>query len=789
MALPGNLTTVLVTMDFTGAGGIGDGGTVSFAPPMDILDASGAAIISRTPAVATLVGGVGSITLPATDDTDMNPTGWGYTVTVALSGLSYTYSYTGVQVLSSYAPTIDLSAILPPGVVTPPSPNTYGVLATPNTWAGKQTYQQAANGPWANTRVSGDSQDRFDVDLNGKMSWGPGGSTAPDTTLQRTAAGQLSLNGSPINGGVDYRSVKDYGAKGDGVTVDTTAIQNALNAGVGTVYFPAGTYPATGLTVPTGVRLVGDGATASILSKTGNGTLLSFTGTTSPSSGSTHVRYCSVSDLGFNGNGFTGSVWQLYYCDNFYALNTQINGNGDVAVDCVEFWDSRFVNVSIVNCTGAVNSTTAPNVWIRNASAASGVGASTGNSNNIHFIGCRFEGSGTGALWIAQGTSNASNPNNFKIVSCKFEADAIQGGPLVQSDNTTKNVVIDDCNFQLGGFASGYSTAQTVISLFGGNHVLSNCSLGNSGTATISNGVFLHAVGGTSIAVTNVIGGYTTAPTTAHINFDATATGTYSVTNTPTAAGTQFGGTPPSLLFALPRNLLVGSNTALGDNGVGVIQHANAATAPTTNPSGGYTQYGVNGAPWIRDPNGVVSPGISPAEFSASPTGALAETFPRCLGSAATATQAIGATTGTVYMAAIWLPAGLTVTNLNWITGGTAANTPTHWWLGLANASRVQVAHTADQTSGAIAANTLVGKALTATYTTTYTGLYYLLLSVTAAANPTATGLPAPSANLNLTAPLLAGASATVQSAPGTDGTTVYAAPASAGGIPYMYLT
>jgi polygalacturonase len=72
--------------------------------------------------------------------------------------------------------------------------------------------------------------------------------TAPGATLQSV---QTKLE--------QYVSVKDFGAVGDGVTDDTTAIQAALNASL-SVYVPAGTYLiSAALTVPANTLFYGEG--------------------------------------------------------------------------------------------------------------------------------------------------------------------------------------------------------------------------------------------------------------------------------------------------------------------------------------------------------------------------------------------------------------------------------------------------------------------------------------------------------------------------------------------------
>ncbi|WP_333745862.1 right-handed parallel beta-helix repeat-containing protein [Streptomyces sp. IBSBF 2950] len=89
-------------------------------------------------------------------------------------------------------------------------------------------------------------------------------------------------------------------------------------------------------------------------------------------------------------------------------------------------------------------------------------------------------------------------------------------------------------------------------------------------------------------------------------------------------------------------------------------------------------------------------------------------------------------TSGTLYLIPVWLPKGLVISNLAFVSGGTAASVPTNWWFTLHNSAKVALARTADQTTTAWAANTIKSLAIAQTtagaassYTTTYSGLHY----------------------------------------------------------------
>jgi hypothetical protein len=92
---------------------------------------------------------------------------------------------------------------------------------------------------------------------------------------------------------------------------------------------------------------------------------------------------------------------------------------------------------------------------------------------------------------------------------------------------------------------------------------------------------------------------------------------------------------------------------------------------------------------------------------------------------------------------ALYLEKGDVVTNLTFLSGSTAAGTPTHWWFALYDTSTTPalIAQSADQTSTAWAADTVKTLALSAPHTVTSTGIYYAAVNVTATTPPSLSGV------------------------------------------------
>ena len=105
-------------------------------------------------------------------------------------------------------------------------------------------------------------------------------------------------------------------------------------------------------------------------------------------------------------------------------------------------------------------------------------------------------------------------------------------------------------------------------------------------------------------------------------------------------------------------------------------------------------------------------------------------------------TNHVALATGVMTSVPIYLVQGDKVTNLSFVSGNTAAGTPTNYWFALygTDATPALLAQTADQTSTAWAANTVKTLALTTPYTVPKTGLYWAAIMVTATTPPTLMG-------------------------------------------------
>lgn len=141
------------------------------------------------------------------------------------------------------------------------------------------------------------------------------------------------------------------------------------------------------------------------------------------------------------------------------------------------------------------------------------------------------------------------------------------------------------------------------------------------------------------------------------------------------------------------------------------------------------------------------------------PSGALYETFSRNLCNEVNTSLL---SSGRLSLQAIWLPAGTTISSISFWSATTAAGTPTNQLFGLFDNSYNLLRSSINDTNTAWAANSRKTLSLTSTFTTTYSGIYYLGLMVTATTVPTIKGNTAKvGGQLNAGSPSMGGTSTT----------------------------
>lgn len=257
----------------------------------------------------------------------------------------------------------------------------------------------------------------------------------------------------------------EYGATGDGTTNDYAAVAAAIAKcsadGGGLVWFPMGTYlVGTGLVVPTNVRLAGTGKNTSVLKKSTNLTLLTFSG----SSNSVRCQRGGAMDLRLDGGGFTGPLINAKWADHMNFDRMWLYNNGAVGVKFENVWDSYFSWSEFDTCSGIDGFN--PSVLL--------ISNSDDSTNVIGFERCRWENFKDGALWIstapivsAYTMVTGSNPcYDVRLTDCKMETPQLRGLMFATSADVA-DVHIDGMYAAARGLYSGITTGRTLFSVIG----------------------------------------------------------------------------------------------------------------------------------------------------------------------------------------------------------------------------------------------------------------------------------------------------------------------------------
>ena len=270
MPLPGNITTITVTGTYTDQLGNLLAGTVVFSTGLTLVDAAGRTVLGPAPIIVPLVGGSFSVVLPCTDNANLNPTGFSYTVTEQLAFGARTYT---IQLPASLGTTVDISTLIPVNPA-PPVSTVYGVLAQPNTWTATNTFTvpvilpgnptanlQAATKQYVDQQTAGGTPDattttKGKVQLAGDLSGTAASPTVPALANKVSTTRQI-LTGTGLSGGGDLSADRTLTAT-DATTGAKGIVQLATDLG-GTAAAPqvVGTHLAAALPVAQG----GTGAT------------------------------------------------------------------------------------------------------------------------------------------------------------------------------------------------------------------------------------------------------------------------------------------------------------------------------------------------------------------------------------------------------------------------------------------------------------------------------------------------------------------------------------------------
>lgn len=254
-------------------------------------------------------------------------------------------------------------------------------------------------------------------------------------------------------GGRSVFNVRSFGAKGNGVADDTTAIQNAITAATaagGVTYFPKGTYVITStLSFGSGAALIGDGRGSTTLLASGIAGAAILNATVSVISGV--LTNVLVADMTIDGaTGPTGTATGIWFDTHLFS---QIDYHN------VVFERLQFQNLH----TG----------WV--FSAVQGGAALTKDSVTVH--ACRFINCAAGIILGGTYAVLISSSVFVGNTACAIGTSGYQGVPSTGVTNgDVALTTITGCVIQgLGNLTGGGTATESGIIFSGTDTIISNC--------------------------------------------------------------------------------------------------------------------------------------------------------------------------------------------------------------------------------------------------------------------------------------------------------------------------
>lgn len=299
-------------------------------------------------------------------------------------------------------------------------------------------------------------------------------------------------------------NVKDFGAKGNGKSDDTAAIQKALDSAIGSkgtnVYFPKGTYiidPSNTLFVESGVKIVGEG-TDSILQANNS----KFGWEMVRATGSN----ISIENIVLNGNNAVNRILVISGGSSAVKVNNTVIANATHSTDPssdfytgvvsgivvygnsknIEFNQIEVKNIQAINLTagslisrGIYVTTT----WGSKESVASAVSIT---NSHIHHIGPADDGDGI--YYEDPNLDNDQGKDTGSLIANNtFDHNAKRAIKLYAQGITVKNNKITN-SYVKNNYYAGKDKGKVApdmfaaISVYGSNNVIENNTIGGVGS-------------------------------------------------------------------------------------------------------------------------------------------------------------------------------------------------------------------------------------------------------------------------------------------------------------------